>query len=101
MAIAGKFLLGQNTTYKAGSSGGSATKVLTIENLPAHTHKLICGNASVMAIFTNREGGRAPSQSSGDYVWDAVSMTTSSTGSGASFNIMPPYLAVYIWQRTS
>ena len=101
VAIAGKFLLGQNSTYKAGTSGGSTTKALTIENLPAHTHKLISGNASVMAIFTNRGGGYAPSQSSGNYVWDTVSMTTSSTGSGTSFNIMPPYLAVYIWQRTS
>ena len=101
VAIAGKFLLGQNSTYKAGTSGGSTTKALTIENLPAHTHKLISGNASVMAIFTNRGGGYAPSQSSGNYVWDTVSMTTSSTGSGTSFNIMPPYLAVYMWQRTS
>ena len=101
MAIAGKFLLGQNSTYKSGTSGGSTTKALTIENLPAHTHKLISGNASVMAIFTNRGGGYAPSQSSGNYVWDTVSMTTSSTGSGTSFNIMPPYLAVYMWQRTS
>lgn len=101
VAIAGKFLLGQNSTYKAGTSGGSTTKTLTIENLPAHTHKLISGNASVMAIFTNRGGGYAPSQSSGNYVWDTVSMTTSSTGSGTSFNIMPPYLAVYMWQRTS
>lgn len=30
-----------------------------------------------------------------------ISGSTASTGTGSAFNILPPYLAVYIWQRTA
>lgn len=37
--IKGKFLLGQNDTYAAGSTGGEATHKLTTAELAAHAHK--------------------------------------------------------------
>lgn len=40
MAIAGRFLLGCNSTYPAGSTGGEATHKLTIDEMPSHYHTL-------------------------------------------------------------
>lgn len=36
--IEGRFLLGANSTYSLGSTGGEATVVLTVAQLPAHSH---------------------------------------------------------------
>ena len=36
--IEGQFLIGQDKTYTAGSTGGKVTTTLTTANLPAHTH---------------------------------------------------------------
>lgn len=36
--IEGRFLLGANSTYGLGSTGGEATVALTVAQLPAHTH---------------------------------------------------------------
>ena len=37
-AIGGRFLIGKDSTYSAGSTGGSATKTIATANLPSHTH---------------------------------------------------------------
>ena len=36
--IEGRFLLGANSTYSLGSTGGAATVALTVAQLPAHSH---------------------------------------------------------------
>jgi microcystin-dependent protein len=36
--IQGRFLLGSSSSYAVGSTGGAATKTLTVNNLPAHNH---------------------------------------------------------------
>lgn len=38
--ITGKFLLACDTTYGAGTTGGSSTVSLQVENLPSHTHSV-------------------------------------------------------------
>lgn len=58
-------------TLTASSTGGSHT-----HSIPQHTHTATAANASI-----------------------TPSGTISSTGSGSSFSIMPPYLAVNVWQR--
>lgn len=101
-AIAGKFLLGQNTTYKAGTTGGSTSRTLSIDNIPAHTHML--GNRFVMWDAGSPYAINSATDWKGELEYAAYNSDfykTSSVGSGRSFSIMPPYLAVYIWYRTS
>lgn len=37
-AISGRFLLAAGGNYSLGTTGGAATKTLTVENMPSHTH---------------------------------------------------------------
>lgn len=43
--IEGRFLLGANSTYGLGSTGGAATVALTVAQLPAHSHGASSGSA--------------------------------------------------------
>lgn len=72
--IGGRFLLGADSTYAAGSTGGEAAHQLTTSEMPSHNHTLDNYNTT---------GG-----------------TTSSMTVQANDN-MPPYMAVYMWQRVS
>ena len=101
-AINGKFLLGKNSTYTLGSTGGAATHKLTTNEMPSHSH-----SAKTAA---NTPGPY--STSSNPLVYAAASMTSTrvnsahsgvinNAGSGAAHNNMPPYQAVSIWERTA
>lgn len=86
-----RFLLGAGDTYTAGATGGSATQSLTADNNGPHTHLTVL-NAS------GSGDGWGPS---GAYASGAYNTATASQGSGTPFSIMPPYLVVYMWQRTA
>lgn len=88
--IQGRFLLAAGDGYAAGSTGGEAAHVLTIYEMPAHTHNIGSASGTDMAAFPENK-----------YAGSTSSITSSSTGGGAAHNNMPPYLAVYIWQRTA
>lgn len=91
--LMGKFLLGANDTYAAGSTGGEATHVLTVPEIPEHTHKFgyITGAVASGDRFARIDSDRT----------NASSSFIESTGGGAAHNNMPPYLAVYMWKRIS
>lgn len=100
-AIKGKFLLGQSSAHTAGSTGGEETHTLTIGEMPEHTHPMYSSNASGDGTWTPDEGA---------YLVDSVTQikTTwwarlgmSYAGEGNAHNNMPPYLAVYMWERTA
>ena len=106
--IKDRFLLSAGDTYAAGNTGGSAKATL-----PSHTHTLgsegyqlwgvkigkgstengnkISGNEKYYAAAT---GG-----STANYKW--LSSVDSKGVSDVSQANMPPYLAVYVWQRLS
>lgn len=64
--IEGRFLLGANSTYSLGSTGGEATVALTVAQLPAHSHSASSASSGnhVHAITVNSGGWHAHSASS-------------------------------------
>lgn len=94
-AIGGRFLLGANSTYAAGSTGGESAHKLTTSEMPRHNHTLdnyntAAGNTTAyMAVQAQAKVG-----------YNGNVQTLYAGGDG-SHNNMPPYLAVYMWQRVS
>ena len=103
--IKDKFLLSAGDTYNAGDEGGEATHILTINELPKNSMKIphvayyddcsISGGGwkQIGREQTEKEG---VSQSNTTNGWHIMSI-----GNNEAHNNMPPYLAVYIWQRTA
>lgn len=103
------FLLAAGDTYTAGETGGEATHTLTEDELPN-----IWGNLYNFALQNSTDSvgvggkfklntgtmysGYATEGSQSDTRSDSVNF---SFGSGQPHNNMPPYLAVYVWQRTA
>lgn len=102
--IKDQFLLSAGDTYKAGTTGGSATHTLTVDEIPAHTHKIKRNNnytgSFMIDIGKSNQWGSAITNTSG-YTAQPIGVTIENTGGGAAHNNMPPYLAVYVWKRVS
>lgn len=124
-----KFLLGASETYISGESGGEPTHTLTIDEMPLHTHTFT--GSSVTTSETGSHNHEVPdttnsetsssstyrleswakagntdrhpmTASAGDHTHTVTAKgTNSNTGGGEAFSIMPPYLPVYMWQRTA
>lgn len=94
--IQGKFLLGMNNDYPAGSTGGEATHKLTQGEMPKHNHPIYYPNGGgpdeAAALGFPEVGSKN--------TWWAVSCLTGAAGDNEAHNNMPPYLSVYIWKRT-
>ena len=106
--IKDRFLLSAGDTYAAGTSGGSAKATL-----PSHTHTVGSNDYQLWGAKKGAGSTEPGNQISGDakyyaavkgnstanYKWLA---SVDSTGvSDVSNANMPPYLAVYVWQRIS
>lgn len=94
-AIGGRFLLGANSTYAAGSTGGESAHKLTTSEMPRHNHTLDNYNVSAgntTAYMTVQAQAK---------VGYNGNVQTLYTGGDGSHNNMPPYLAVYMWKRTA
>lgn len=93
--IKDKFLLSAGDTYSAGSTGGEATHILTVDEIPSHNHLYIndgnygitAGASALNPVWGSRDG--------------TTGATTGSTGGDQPHNNMPPYLTVYVWKRTA
>lgn len=114
--IKDKFLLSAGDMYKAGTTGGEAAHTLSKSEIPNY----IIGNIPE-AVPTNHDnwrnggitgGNLGNASSSKKGVANNNEMLTITSGSqwsyqistdggGQSHNNMPPYIAVYIWQRTA
>lgn len=96
--IEGMFLLGANSTYTVNSTGGEATHQLTVAEMPVHAHGLGAGALS----YSMTGGGNDIGASTFRLARDGYQLTaTNNAGSGGAHNNMPPYKAVYIWERTA
>lgn len=92
--IGGRFLLGADDTYTAGSTGGEAEHTLTIDEMPKHNHEIDNLNAS---------GNATPYMTvqAQDKVGYGGNVQTMYAGGSQPHNNMPPYLAVFMWKRVS
>lgn len=92
--LGGRFLLGADTTYPAGSTGGEAEHTLTIDEMPKHNHGLdnynASGNATPFLTVQHQ-----------DKIGYGGNVQTMYTGGSQPHNNMPPYLTVFMWQRTA
>lgn len=107
--IQGRFLLGADTSYTAGSTGGEALHTLTETEMPAHIHNRIVTDTKPDVSLTRGTGTYTDTSSTSSaygpwygsgFSYQGVARTNSA-GGGQPHNNMPPYLAVYIWKRTA
>lgn len=86
-------LLGANSTYALGSTGGEATHKLTIAEMPSHRHGI---GRITHSGYTGSDGpddvGRGNTSSS---------YYTSYTGGDGAHNNLQPYIKVIVWKRTA
>ena len=85
--IQDRFLLCAGSTYSAGSTGGEAKHTLTIEEMPSHSHTLYEGSGGSTSSAVKESGN--------------IAAQTQPAGGSRPHNNMPPYLAVYSWQRVA
>lgn len=99
--IEDRFLLAASDTYRQGTVGGEATHALTTGEMPAHTHN-ITDTSLASGVNLGVTWDQYVSASS---TVKSYGINTNSTlqavevGGGKPHNNMPPYLAVYMWQR--
>lgn len=93
-ALEGRFLIGADGTYTAGSTGGAATHTLTTAEIPSHSHNIpiYYGATTIGPNMDGIEGSTLAYTDGSD---------TSVTGDGGAHNNLPPYLSVYMWKRTA
>ena len=104
-----RFLLGSGDTYSAGSTGGSATVTLTSaqSGVPAHSHQYSDYNTTYTLKTTNRKPGTSTAVAYGTSLTAGGGATTRTSQNNTTANAsqahenMPPYMAVYMWKRTS
>lgn len=122
-----RFLLGAGSSYNLGATGGNSTVTLSIDNLPSHNHTAsttshthsqpthkheaeLYGGPGYTTPNTfecydtsgKRDFKASTLAAGGDTTGSASPVTTiGNTGNGQSFSIIPPYIVVNIWKRTS
>lgn len=119
-AIEGRFLVAADSTFIAGSTGGKSQYIA--DDMPAHTHTRgtmeIEATAGPMddasknnlagAFYNAGATGYDASSNWNSGGWnlgfrasDSWTGETSQSGLYTSAEIVPPYLAVYMWKRTA
>jgi microcystin-dependent protein len=93
--VQGSFLLAatpngsSGASQAAGHTGGKATVTLTIDEIPAHSHKTGISGTEAMPFSYGSDSARV--------LFDQYSgVSTGDAGGGGPHENMPPYLAVYM-----
>lgn len=89
VAIQDRFLIGAGNSYAVAATGGEATHVLTVAEMPSHTHP-----NTTPSLWQDSTSG-------GDSHYYGPLGNSGAAGGGAAHNNMPPYVAVFIWKRTA
>lgn len=80
--------IGEGRTFNIGETGGEYRHILTVDEMPSHTH------TDIGAELGDADGSPGGQGYSGSH-------STGSTGGSQPHNNIQPYLTVYIWQRTA
>lgn len=93
--IKDRFLLLAGDTYKAGSTGGSATHKLTIDEMPRHQPQALLntGDSNITGSAINWQIVNNGRFYGGDMF--------KTYGGNQPHNNMPPYIVVYGWVKVS
>ncbi|MBS6418876.1 MAG: hypothetical protein KH372_08675 [Olsenella uli] len=95
--LEGRFLLGAGAAHAPGQTGGEEEHTLTVAEMPRHQHRLWTsaensGSGNWWSYVCERAKG----------IWFGVEETQiEPSGSSRPHNNMPPFLAVYMWERTA
>ena len=92
--IEDKFLLGASSTYVAGTTGGEVSHILTVDEMPSHSHTFLRHQ-----FDRNDDDNGTDVYGANNKTLPQVNATTDAAGGGQAHNNMPPYLVVYIWKR--
>lgn len=102
--IKGKFILGaDDDTYPLGSEGGEAEHILTIDEMPSHSHSDLISSA------VNTSAGAALNYENVEFSGQLLRVNndtytikvSSDIGNSQPHNNMPPYVAFYIWAKVA
>lgn len=94
----GRCLIGANSTYPLGSTGGEAEHTLTIDEMPSHRHY----TSRINWYNDLQTNGLSVNRADKSYLKvDGPEYRTDYVGGSKAHNNMQPYLAVYMWKRTA
>lgn len=108
--ITGRFIIGADGTHEVDTTGGSSSKVIEMQNLPDHYHNIATSNttSSDGGAFpqwhlkvTPGTGGITNENSSGKFPGTQTGGISYGLKYSTPLDIMPPYIAKYIWVRTA
>lgn len=97
------FLLGAGKKA-SGSTGGSETVTLELSQIPRHFHTNSQGNGVAcwsIEVAPVGSGWYAATNNLGEGQGAWIENRSPERGGGEAHDNMPPYLCVYIWQRTA
>ena len=99
-AIEDVFLYCAGTKHAAGGTGGAETHTLTVDEMPSHAHR----HTRMPESYANTNfnvNNQANFNESVRKSSNSETVSTEATGGGQAFSIMPPWRAVYAWERTA
>lgn len=97
--ITGRFLLAHDSSHPAASIGGEFDHILTVDEMPSHSHPLQQEGHNPGTTDGASKMGSYPAEIHPDHDRNWY-FGTQSVGGSKAHNNTPPYLSVYMWKRT-
>lgn len=97
-SVSGKFVYAQNHSHPVGSTGGSETHRLTVDEMPKHSHRIFVDTSGSSA--SNVEGITSSAYFWNPGTWGGYAYKViDEEGGDEPHSIMPPYVSAYCWHR--